>query len=127
MPALADPGGLFTGDVPAAASMIDEPLRRLRETGADLLAEFGRRAPIDVWGVDSDALTAKFRSRVHVRVGLVAALVRRPVEAPPHGVGVRPLRPAADLLESDPQWPTLNISSSTTVTRKPQSTTMCSR
>jgi glycosyltransferase involved in cell wall biosynthesis len=67
MPAVADPGRLFTGDVPAAVTVIDEPLRRVRETGTDLLAEVGRRAPIDVWGVDSDALTAKFRATARIR------------------------------------------------------------
>ncbi|GLP81355.1 glycosyl transferase [Mycobacterium antarcticum] len=67
MPAVVDPGRLFTGDVPAAATMIDEPMRRLRETGTDLLAEVGRRAPIDVWGVDSDGLTAKFRTVARIR------------------------------------------------------------
>ena len=66
-PAMADPGHLFTGDVPAAASIIDEPLCRLRETGADLLVELGRRAAIDVWGVDTEPLTAKFRSVARVR------------------------------------------------------------
>jgi hypothetical protein len=66
-PAMADPGHLFTGDVPAAASIIDEPLRRVRDTGADLLVELGRHAAIDVWGVDSEPLTDKFRQVARVR------------------------------------------------------------
>nr|MDP9164924.1 glycosyltransferase family 1 protein [Actinomycetota bacterium] len=61
------PGEMFTGDVPAAARLIDEPLRRLRETGTDLLAELGRRAPIDVWGVDSEPLTGKFKTVARIR------------------------------------------------------------
>ena len=67
MPAIADPGEIFTGDVPAAAALIDEPLRRLRETGTDLLAELGRRAPIDVWGADSESLTGKFKTVARIR------------------------------------------------------------
>lgn len=50
---IADPGNLYTGDVAAAATMINEPLRRWRTVGADLLAELSRDVPIDVWGIDT--------------------------------------------------------------------------
>ncbi|MCW2663509.1 MAG: glycosyl transferase, partial [Mycobacterium sp.] len=36
---IADPGRLYTGDIAAAATMINEPLRRWRTVGADLLVE----------------------------------------------------------------------------------------
>ena len=39
-----DPGALYTGEIPAAATMINEPLRRWRTVGADLLPEFGGTA-----------------------------------------------------------------------------------
>ena len=65
--ALADPSHLFTGDVPAAAAVIDEPLRRRRETGVDLLGELGRKTSIDVWGTDSEPLTAMFGHVSRVR------------------------------------------------------------
>jgi len=53
---IADPGPLYTGEIPAAATMINEPRRRWRTVGADLLAELGAHIPIDVWGIDTEAL-----------------------------------------------------------------------
>ncbi|MGV0741553.1 glycosyltransferase [Mycolicibacterium sp. XJ870] len=48
-----DPGHLFTGEVTAAGTMINEPMRRWRTVGADLLSELSSHVPIDVWGIDS--------------------------------------------------------------------------
>jgi hypothetical protein len=45
---IADPGPLYTGDIAAAATMINEPLRRWRTVGADLLVELAEHTPIDV-------------------------------------------------------------------------------
>lgn len=56
---IADPGNLYTGDVAAAATMINEPLRRWRAVGADLLAELSSQVPIDVWGIGSRELNRK--------------------------------------------------------------------
>jgi hypothetical protein len=56
---IADPGNLYTGDVAAAATMINEPLRRWRTVGADLLAELSSQVPIDVWGIGSRELNRK--------------------------------------------------------------------
>lgn len=56
---IADPGNLYTGDVAAAATMINEPLRRWRTVGADLLAELSSQVPIDVWGIGSLELNRK--------------------------------------------------------------------
>ncbi|MGV0834427.1 glycosyltransferase [Mycolicibacterium thermoresistibile] len=53
---VADPGRLYTGEIPAAAAMINEPLRRWRTVGADLLGELAAHRPIDVWGIDTLAL-----------------------------------------------------------------------
>lgn len=50
---IADPGNYYTGDVAAAATMINEPLRRWRTVGADLLSELSAHVPIDVWGIDT--------------------------------------------------------------------------
>lgn len=54
---IADPGHLYTGEVAAAATMINEPVRRWRTVGADLLAPLGARVPIDVWGMGTEALS----------------------------------------------------------------------
>lgn len=55
---VADPGPLYTGDVPRAATMINEPARRGRVVGADLLEPLSRYAQIDVWGIGTDGLSA---------------------------------------------------------------------
>jgi hypothetical protein len=51
-----DHGSLYTGDIAAAATMINEPVRRRRTVGADLLPALGRRVPIDVWGIGTSDL-----------------------------------------------------------------------
>lgn len=53
---IPDPGYLYTGQAPAAATMINEPIRRNRTVGTDLLAVLSGGAPIDVWGIGTDAL-----------------------------------------------------------------------
>jgi glycosyltransferase involved in cell wall biosynthesis len=65
---LADPGLLYTGEIPAAATMINEPCRRGRTVGADLLDTLSAHLPIDVWGIDTEVLndgraTARVRGR----------------------------------------------------------------
>lgn len=55
---IADPGPLYTGEVVRAATMINEPLRRGRIVGADLLKPLSAYAQIDVWGIGTDALYA---------------------------------------------------------------------
>ncbi|KUH93948.1 glycosyl transferase [Mycobacterium sp. IS-3022] len=54
---IADPGLLYSGEISAAATMINEPCRRWRTVGADLLTVFGEHVPIDVWGIDTDVLS----------------------------------------------------------------------
>lgn len=53
---IADPGPRYTGEVPAAATMINEPLRRWRTVGTDVLVSLGSRVPIDVWGMGTETL-----------------------------------------------------------------------
>lgn len=53
---VADPGPLYVGDVPAAAALINEPVRRWRVVGTDLLGELGSAVPIDVWGIGTNEL-----------------------------------------------------------------------
>jgi len=56
---IADPGPLYTGCIPAAATMINEPVRRGRTVGTDLLTPLSAHAPIDVWGIGSTELTTE--------------------------------------------------------------------
>jgi Glycosyl transferases group 1 len=52
---IVDPGELYVGDLPCAVACINEPLRRARVTGTDLLARFAAHAPIDLFGIGSEA------------------------------------------------------------------------
>jgi Glycosyl transferases group 1 len=53
---IVDPGHLYTGRIAAAATMINEPVRRNRVVGTDLLGALSQGAPIDVWGIGTDEL-----------------------------------------------------------------------
>jgi hypothetical protein len=50
---IPDPGPLYTGELARAAAVINEPVRRGRITGTDLLPRF---APVDVFGIAVDRL-----------------------------------------------------------------------
>jgi hypothetical protein len=52
-----DPGWLYTGELDRAAVVINEPIRRWRVTGTDLLPEFS--VPLDVFGMGGDGLDGK--------------------------------------------------------------------
>lgn len=54
---IADPGPLYTGEARRAATMINEPLRRRRVVGADLVDALSAYARIDVWGMGTEALS----------------------------------------------------------------------
>ena len=70
-----DPGLLFTGEICSAATMINEPVRRWRTVGTDLLVPLSRHVPIDVWGIGSQELDdpALDMARVRPRGDLPAA------------------------------------------------------
>lgn len=49
--AVLDPGNRYSGELERAAVVINEPLRRGRATGTDLLPRFAQAAPIDLFGM----------------------------------------------------------------------------
>jgi hypothetical protein len=53
---VVDPGLRYTGELPRAAVVINEPARRGRVTGTDLLAALGGGVPIDLFGIGAGAL-----------------------------------------------------------------------
>ncbi|UQX03783.1 glycosyltransferase [Streptomyces sp. RerS4] len=55
---IVDPGHLYTGALPRAAVVVNEPIRRGRHTGTDLLPELARAAPLDVFGMRTEGLAA---------------------------------------------------------------------
>jgi hypothetical protein len=48
---VVDPGYRYTGRLPRAAAAINDPVRRGRVTGTDLLPELGRNVDIDLYGI----------------------------------------------------------------------------
>jgi glycosyltransferase involved in cell wall biosynthesis len=48
---ILDPGHRYTGNIPHAGVVINEPVRRGRVTGTDLLPRFAAQAPLDVFGM----------------------------------------------------------------------------
>lgn len=51
-----DPGLRYTGELPALGVVINEPVRRGRVTGTDLLPSFAEAATLDCFGIDVDLL-----------------------------------------------------------------------
>jgi hypothetical protein len=51
-----DPGPLWTGETPRAAVVVNDPVRRGRVTGTDLLPGFAAAAPLDVFGMGTGGL-----------------------------------------------------------------------
>lgn len=58
-----DPGSRYTGSEPAAAVVVNEPVRRWRVAGADLILELAGHVPVSVFGMESAALGEMARSR----------------------------------------------------------------
>ncbi|MGW5720947.1 glycosyltransferase [Amycolatopsis sp. NPDC003865] len=51
---IPDPGARYTGELAAGVSMINEPVRRRRVTGADLLETLAGAAPVDLFGIGTE-------------------------------------------------------------------------
>jgi hypothetical protein len=56
---VVDPGHRYTGEVARAAVVVNEPVRRGRVVGTDLLPQFATAAPLDVCGMDVGALASE--------------------------------------------------------------------
>ena len=53
---VVDPGHRYTGELERAAVVVNEPVRRGRAVGTDLVLELARRHPVDVFGMKAHAL-----------------------------------------------------------------------
>ncbi|KRV49949.1 glycosyl transferase [Wenjunlia vitaminophila] len=87
---VVDPGHLYTGEVPRAAVVVNEPIRRGRTTGTDLLPMFADAAPLDVFGMATGPLAAhlgldqrRLRTQELPQAELHAALAARRVYVHP--------------------------------------------
>lgn len=54
---VVDPGRLWTGEIERFGVVINEPVRRARVTGTDLLPRFGEVGTVDLFGMGVDALS----------------------------------------------------------------------
>jgi hypothetical protein len=55
---IPDPGHLYTGELPELGVVVNEPVRRGRVTGTDLLPVFAAVAPLQVFGMKTEGLAA---------------------------------------------------------------------
>jgi Glycosyl transferases group 1 len=53
---VVDPGYRYTGELERCAVAINEPIRRARVTGTDLLSRFAQAAPLDLFGIGAGKL-----------------------------------------------------------------------
>jgi hypothetical protein len=53
---IADPGYRYSGELGRAAVVVNEPVRRGRVVGTDLLPRFAAATPVDVYGIASEAI-----------------------------------------------------------------------
>ncbi|WP_406317362.1 glycosyltransferase [Streptosporangium sp. NBC_01639] len=58
---VVDPGHHYTGELPRAGAVVDDPIRRARVTGTDLLPRFAAAAPLDVFGLKVTGLPYRLR------------------------------------------------------------------
>jgi len=56
---VVDPGPRWTGELERAAVVVNEPMRRGRVTGTDLLPRFAAAAPLDVFGMGAGDLLSR--------------------------------------------------------------------
>ncbi|MGP3999455.1 glycosyltransferase [Streptomyces sp. 8N706] len=81
---IVDPGHQYTGHVPRAAVVVNEPVRRGRTTGTDLLPALSEAAPLDVFGMGTQGLARhlglsdeRCRTEELPQAGLHTAMARR--------------------------------------------------
>jgi glycosyltransferase involved in cell wall biosynthesis len=73
-----DPGHRYTGELDRAAVVVNEPVRRHRVTGTDLLAGFADTVGLDVFGIGSERLPEAVD---HPDIRVVGDLPQAPMHA----------------------------------------------
>lgn len=58
---IVDPGESWTGELEAIGMVVNEPVRRGRVTGTDLIPRFGRVGTVDLFGMGVDAMAGRDR------------------------------------------------------------------
>ncbi len=62
---IIDPGDRYTGDEARAAVVVNDPVRRGRAVGADIVAELADVLPVDVFGMGASELVQRMGYRSH--------------------------------------------------------------
>ncbi|WP_084958302.1 glycosyltransferase [Thermoactinospora rubra] len=65
---VVDPGHRYTGELARAAVVVNEPVRRARVAGTDLLARFAEAIPLEVFGMKAEALPYPSQDLPQVRL-----------------------------------------------------------
>jgi hypothetical protein len=76
---VVDPGDRYAGELPHAAVVINEPNRRGRMVGTDLMARVANAAPVDLFGMDDGAVPGARRLGDLPQAAMHAELARRRV------------------------------------------------
>lgn len=66
---VVDPGHRYSGELDRTAVVINEPTRRGRVTGTDLIGHLAGTAPVDMFGMQVESFAARARHRGHDVVG----------------------------------------------------------
>jgi hypothetical protein len=80
---VVDPGAQYTGELPRAAVVVNEPIRRGRVTGTDLLPHFATAVPLDVFGMKVTGLRGVTTHEDLPQHAMHAELARRRVYVHP--------------------------------------------
>ncbi|WP_017574402.1 glycosyltransferase [Nocardiopsis kunsanensis] len=75
---IPDPGPLYTGEVARAGAVLNEPLRRWRFTGTDLLTGLAGEVPLDLFGMGVEAVPRQ--------LGLSGTRLRAHEDLPQHAM-----------------------------------------
>jgi hypothetical protein len=83
-----DPGHRYTGELPHLAAVINEPIRRTRVAGTDLLPRLAEAAPVDVFGMrtspPADLAPGRFTGHDLPQAAMHRELARRRVYVHPY-------------------------------------------
>ena len=65
---IPDPGNRYTGELARAAVVVNDPLRRGRAVGADLVADLAEAVPVDLFGMGAEAFGRQLELGDRLRV-----------------------------------------------------------
>jgi hypothetical protein len=76
---IVDPGEQYSGQLPHVAAVVNEPVRRGRSVGTDLISRFGEDLPVDLFGMTDGAVPGTHRMGDLPQADMHRELARRRV------------------------------------------------